>query len=106
VWRHRPSFYRSAGAPDRSAFEPESGYAGRLVSWAATVIRLTVTVVKRTDDAEGFTVLPRSWVVERTLAWLTRNRRLVRDYERRTDTYETMTMIALMPRRLARAAAS
>ena len=70
-------------------------------------IRLTVTIVKPTDDVKGFVVLPRRWVVERTLAWLTRNRRLVRDYERRTDTHEAMTkiaMIALMSRRLARAA--
>lgn len=85
----------------------DGGYAGRLVTWAAKVIRLSVTIVKRSDDTTGFTVLPRRWVVERTLAWLTRNRRLVRDYERRADTHEAMTqiaMIALMSRRLARAA--
>jgi transposase len=85
----------------------DGGYAGRLVTWAAKVIRLSVTVVKRSDDTKGFAVLPRRWVVERTLAWLTRNRRLVRDYERRADTHEAMTtiaMIALMSRRLARAA--
>jgi transposase len=85
----------------------DGGYAGRLVTWAITVIRLTVTIVKRTDDTKGFTVLPRRWVVERTLAWLTGNRRLVRDYERRADTHEAMTtiaMIALMSRRLAQAA--
>ena len=85
----------------------DGGYAGRLVIWAAKVIGLTVTIVKRTDDTTGFAVLPRRWVVERTLAWLTRNRRLVRDYERRADTHEAMTtiaMIALMSRRLARAA--
>jgi len=85
----------------------DGGYGGRLVTWAAKVIRLTVTIVKRTDDMKGFVVLPRRWVVERTLGWLTRNRRLVRDYERRTDTHEAMTtiaMIALMSRRLARAA--
>jgi transposase len=85
----------------------DGGYGGRLVTWAAKVIRLTVTIVKRTDDMKGFVVLPRRWVVERTLGWLNRNRRLVRDYERRTDTHEAMTtiaMIALMSRRLARAA--
>jgi len=85
----------------------DGGYAGGLVTWAARVIRLSVTVVKRSDDTKGFAVLPRRWVVERTLARLTRNRRLVRDYERRADTHEAMTtiaMIALMSRRLARAA--
>jgi transposase len=85
----------------------DGGYAGRLLTWALQAARLTVTIVKRSDDTSGFAVLPRRWVVERTLAWLTGNRRLVRDYERRTDTHETMTtiaMIALMSRRLARAA--
>lgn len=85
----------------------DGGYSGRLVTWAAKALGLSVTIVKRSDDTKGFAVLPRRWVVERTLAWLTRNRRLVRDYERRTDTHEAMTtiaMIALMSRRLAQAA--
>jgi len=41
----------------------------------------TVEIVKRRDDATGFEVLPRRWVVERTLAWLNRNRRLAKDFE-------------------------
>ncbi len=41
-------------------------YAGRLVAWAATVLALTVTIVKRTDQVSGFVVLPRRWVVERS----------------------------------------
>jgi transposase len=83
----------------------DGGYAGRLITWAAKTLRLTVTIVKRSDDAKGFSVLPRRWVVERTLGWLTRNRRLVRDYERRADTHEAITtiaMIILMSRRLAK----
>jgi transposase len=87
----------------------DGGYAGRLVTWASKTLRLPVAIVKRSDDMKGFHVLPRRWVVERTLGWLTRNRRLVRDYERRTDTQETMTtiaMIALMSRRLARTPAA
>ena len=56
--------------------------------WARKVVRLPVTIVKRTDTMKGFVALPRRWVVERTLGWLTRNRRLVRDYERRADTHE------------------
>ena len=43
--------------------------------------KLVVEVVKRCDDAQGFRVLPRRWVVERTFGWLKRQRRLVRDYE-------------------------
>ena len=46
------------------------------------MLRLTVTVVKRSDDARGFVVVPRRWVVERTFGWLMRHSRLVRDYER------------------------
>ena len=83
----------------------DGGYAGRLLLWARECLRLTVTVVKRSDDTKGFVVLPRRWVVERTLGWLTRNRRLVRDYERLATTHEAMTLIAmtiLMSRRLAR----
>jgi transposase len=43
--------------------------------------RWTVEVVKRCDAAQGFVVLPRRWVVERTFAWLNRNRRLAKDFE-------------------------
>ena len=87
----------------------DGGYAGRLLPWARKCLRLTVTVVKRSDDTKGFVVLPRRWVVERTLGWLTRNRRLVRDYERLSTTHEAMTLIAmtrLMSRRLARPTAN
>lgn len=87
----------------------DGGYAGRLLLWAHKCLRLTVTVVKRSDDVQGFVVLPRRWVVERTLGWLTRNRRLVRDYERLSTTHEAMTLIAmtmLMSRRLARPTAT
>ncbi|MBY8845562.1 transposase [Streptomyces sp. SP2-10] len=51
-----------------------------------------------------FSGLPRRWVVERSFAWLLRSRRLVRDYERRTDTSEAVilwSMTMLMSRRLA-----
>src|SRR5262249_17925122 len=41
----------------------------------------TVEIVKRAADAAGFHLLPRRWVVERTLAWLNRNRRLAKDFE-------------------------
>ncbi|MDD7942818.1 transposase [Actinomycetospora lutea] len=54
--------------------------------------------------AKGFQVLPRRWVVERTFGWLSRCRRLARDYERRTDHAEAMiqiAMIRLMAARLA-----
>jgi putative transposase len=56
----------------------------------------------------GFQVLPRRWVVERTLAWITRSRRTVRDYERRPAQHTAFvqwSMIIIMTRRLARHAA-
>ena len=84
----------------------DGGYAGKLVTWAATWLRLTLEIVKRPDDLHTFKVLPRRWVVERTLAWITRHRRTVRDYERlpaHHETYVYWAMIIVMTRRLARA---
>jgi len=84
----------------------DGGYAGKLVTWAKTRLRLTVEIVKRPDDLHTFKVLPRRWVVERTLAWITAHRRTVRDYERlaaRHETYVHWAMIMVMTRRLARA---
>jgi len=86
----------------------DGGYSGRLVSWAHTVLALTVTIVKRSDDTTGFVVLPRRWVVERTFGWLMRYRRLVRDYERRPEHHEAMVLwatVAIMTRQLARTTA-
>jgi putative transposase len=66
-----------------------------------------VEIVKRSDDAKGFKVLPRRWVVERTFGWLGRQRRLSKDYEYLIDTSGTMicvSMIGLVLRCLARGA--
>jgi transposase len=83
----------------------DGGYAGRLVTWAKDVLHLAVAIVKRSDNTAGFVVLPRRWVVERTFGWLTRHRRLVRDYERRPEHHEAMVWwatVAIMTRRLTR----
>jgi transposase len=83
----------------------DGGYAGRLVLWARAVLHLSLTIVKRTDDVEGFVVLPRRWVVERTFGWLMRHRRLVRDYERLPEHHEAMVLwatIMIMTRQLVR----
>ncbi|MFQ6395862.1 transposase [Nocardia sp. KC 131] len=61
-------------------------------------------IVRRSDTAAGFEVLPRRWVVERTFGWLTKHRRLVRDYETRPNHHEAMIYIAAirtLTRRLA-----
>ena len=83
----------------------DGGYAGRLVSWVAGVLRLSLTVVKRSDDTRGFVVVPRRWVLERTFGWLMRHRRLVRDYERLPEHHEAMVLwatVMIMTRQLAR----
>lgn len=85
----------------------DSAYAGALVTWAATDLHATLEIVKRSDAQRGFVLLPRRWVVERTLAWLVRHRRLARDYERRHESHEELVrwaMTRLMARRLARPA--
>jgi putative transposase len=85
----------------------DGGYAGKLVTWASSRLKpkLTLEIVKRPDDLHTFQVLPRRWVVERTLSWITRHRRTVRDYERllaHHETYIYWAMIIVMTRRLAR----
>jgi transposase len=86
----------------------DGGYANSidagLLGWARDTLGLTLEIVRRSDDAKGFKVLPRRWVVERTFGWLVRNRRLARDYERLTACSEAMikiAMIRLMAARLA-----
>jgi transposase len=85
----------------------DGGYAGKLVTWAAGKLKpkLKLEIIRRPDDLHTFQVLPRRWVVERTLSWITRHRRTVRDYERlpaHHETYVYWAMIIVMTRRLAR----
>jgi transposase len=64
-----------------------------------------VEVVRKPAGRRGFAVIPRRWVVERSLAWLTAHRRLARDYERHPAVSEAMirwAAINTMTRRLAR----
>jgi transposase len=81
----------------------DGGYSGVLLDWARTTLDLAVEIVKR-PDLPYFTVLPRRWVVERTLAWITGHRCCVRDYERLRHHHEAMvrwSMIRITSRRLA-----
>jgi len=83
----------------------DGGYAGRLRAWASSALRLTVSIIKRSDDTTGFVVLPRRWVVERTFGWLLRHRRLVREYELRPDHHEAMVLwanVSIMTQQLIR----
>ena len=83
-----------------SAFFADGGYARRKM--AMTVWRTgawSLQIVKRSDVA-GFEVLPKRWIVERTFAWIGRNRRLALNYDDRAA-FIRLAMIRIMLRRLA-----
>ncbi|WP_306371674.1 IS5 family transposase [Nocardiopsis sp. CC223A] len=83
----------------------DAGFAGALVAWTHRLLSTTLHIVRKDPAQVGFAVIPRRWVVERTLAWLTAHRRLVRDYERQPGVAEEMVRwaaIGQMVRRLAR----
>jgi putative transposase len=74
-----------------------------LYGWLEENADYRIEVVSRPDGSQGFVLLPRRWVVERTLAWLGRYRRHSKDYERLTASSEAMiqiSMIHLLLRRL------
>ncbi|GLX40719.1 hypothetical protein Sros01_67920 [Streptomyces roseochromogenus] len=89
--------------PEITIVWADSACADQLVDWAKTYLRLTVKTASRPKNTSGFVVLPRRWVVERTLAWLMHARRHARDYERLVQHSEaliTWAAISLMTRRL------
>jgi len=80
----------------------DGAYSGdKLATALAGLGRWTLEIVKRSDAAQGFVVLPKRWVVERTLAWLGRCRRLAKDWERSIESSTAWTLIAHI-RRLTR----
>jgi transposase len=87
----------------------DGGYAGDKLRQALRKIgksKWTIEIIKRSDIAKGFEVLPRRWVVERTFAWLSRNRRLAKDFEKTIASATECLFIAsiqLFTRRIARA---
>jgi putative transposase len=100
VLRHKLSRWRHSWA--------DGAYAGPLVDWVRALrpqrpIRLEIT--KRSDRLKGVVVIPKRWIVERTLGWLKRYRCLSQDDEYHTETSEAMIQVAMihvMVRRLAR----
>ena len=83
----------------------DGGYAGEKLK---AVLRgngeWKLEIIKRSDTAKGFELLPRRWVVERTFAWFSRNRRLATDFEKTIESSIAWLMLAsvqLMTRRLA-----
>ena len=83
----------------------DGGYQGPIFEQGAGefLTQMHVEIVKRSDRARGFVVLPRRWVVERTFAWLNRCRRLAKDFENRTRNalaFLKLASIRLMTRKL------
>jgi transposase len=82
----------------------DKGYQGDWTRQARDQHGITIDIVLRADGQRGFQVLPRRWVVERTLAWITRRRRCARDYERKPPHHAAMVCWAAtmqITRRLA-----
>jgi len=84
----------------------DGDYAGNKLKAALGKIgKWTIDIIKRSDTAKGFEVLPRRWVVERTLAWLSRNRRLAKDFGQSISSATAWLFAAsvqLFTRRIAR----
>ena len=72
----------------------DGGYTGRLVDWARQKTHITLQIIRRNASTKGFEILPHRWIVERTFAWITKNRRVVRDYGQLMILAETLIVIA------------
>ncbi len=81
----------------------DGGYAGEKLATAIShILDLVIEIIKCSDDAKGFVVLPKRWVVERTFAWLGRCRRLAKDCEATIASSEAWLLLASI-RRMTRA---
>ena len=88
----------------------DGGYQGKLTAdEVQQQAGIPLEIVKRSDIAKGFYILPKRWIVERTYGWLGRCRRIVKDYENLTRSHVgfiILAMIRLMLRRIVRLATS
>lgn len=78
----------------------DGGYAGQLIEWVKTACGWVLEIIKRSDNAKGFEVLPKRWIVERTFGWFGWYRRLSKDYEERIDSSEALIRICMIHRML------
>ena len=81
----------------------DGGYENRIETWVAENCRFRVEIVKRSEGAKGWELLPKRWVVERTYGWLNRWRGLAREYDYLPETTQAKILLAmsrLMLRRL------
>jgi len=84
----------------------DGGYAGeKLAKAVAHIEALAIEIIKRSDQAKGFVILPKRWIVERTFAWLNRCRRLANDWEASvasSQAWMVISSIRRMTRRIAK----
>ena len=74
----------------------DGGHSGQpIIDWVKETLSWKIEIVKRPDSPE-FKVLPKRWIVERTLAWISYSRRNSRDYEKLTNTSEAMTQLSMI----------
>ena len=74
----------------------DGGYAGQLVDWVATFCKFVLEIVRRSEEAKGFVVVCKRWIVESTLSWLGKFRRLSKDYEFSPQSSESMVYLAMI----------
>ena len=72
----------------------DQGYTGDLVGWLQQAYGINLEIVAKAPEQVGFAVLPRRWVVERSIAWYGRARRLSKDYEHRPEYSESWIYLA------------
>ena len=81
----------------------DAAYRGQeLADWCKAQGDWDLEVVERTPGVRGFAVLPKRWIVERTFGWLSRNRRMSKDYERKVQTSETLIAVVMSRLLIAR----
>jgi len=73
----------------------DGGYAGKLIAWAQQKCHTVLEIVKR-SELHTFIVLPKRWIIERTNAWISNARRLVKDYEKKTINQESMIYVRMI----------
>ena len=80
----------------------DQNYSGELVEWANGFENLELEIVKRPDGAQGWVLLPKRWLVERTFGWFGRYRRLAKDYEATCESSEDLIYAAMINNMLHR----
>lgn len=78
----------------------DGGYAGQRIDWVKQACGWVLEIVKRNADAQGFELLKKRWIVERTLGWFGWYRRLSKDYEELTINSEAMILVCMIHRML------